>query len=85
MLNDNDLFGEEIFRFSLFADCGLVPFEDDGTTRTHWLKMIVDKTHTIENNGTWELTKLHLGKKPIKVVYKMKYRYNGEINYFKVL
>ncbi|RDX84678.1 hypothetical protein CR513_34237, partial [Mucuna pruriens] len=45
-------------------------------------KVMDDKIHATEKNETWELTNLSANKRPIKVkwVYKIKYNSNGEID-----
>ena len=44
-----------------------------------------EEIQSIENNNTWELTILPIGKKPIGVkwVYKTKYKLDGNVDWFK--
>jgi hypothetical protein len=46
-----------------------------------WVEAMDKEMESIEKNRTWELVKLHVGKKPIglKWVYKLKRNSDGEV------
>ncbi|GJX78233.1 ribonuclease H-like domain-containing protein [Tanacetum coccineum] len=50
-----------------------------------WLEAMNQEMEALNRNGTWEITKLPIGRKPIghKWVYKVKYQSSGEVDRFK--
>ncbi|GJZ56728.1 putative RNA-directed DNA polymerase, partial [Tanacetum coccineum] len=50
-----------------------------------WLEAMNQEMEALNRNGTWEITKLPICRKPIghKWVYKVKYQSSGEVDRFK--
>ena len=74
----------DLVHMALFAEMEPVSFEE-ASQKKQWMMAMKEELHSIEKNGTWELTELPKGKKAISVkwVYKLKLKPDGEIAKFK--
>ncbi|GJR69732.1 retrovirus-related pol polyprotein from transposon TNT 1-94 [Tanacetum coccineum] len=59
--------------------------EGDDTTYHEWIEAMNQEMEALNRNGTWVITDLPVGRKPIgrKWVFKVKYKSSGEVERFK--
>lgn len=57
----------------------------EAVTNPKWKKAMKQKITALENNGTWELTSLSIGKRALssKWLYKVKHKANGLVEQYK--
>nr|GMC69250.1 Retrovirus-related Pol polyprotein from transposon TNT 1-94 [Ipomoea batatas] len=83
--HSNGLLYDQVLKLKQLTVLTLAETSKEAATETHWLKAMDEEIRAIEKNGTWELTELPPGQKPIGVkwVYRTKYKSNGDIDRFK--
>ena len=57
-------------------------FYHEAVKQSQWRQALIEEVEALENNGTWQIINLPLGKKPIrcKWVYRVKYNSDGSIH-----
>ena len=60
-------------------------FYHEAVKQSQWRQALIEEVEALENNGTWQIINLPLGKKPIgcKWVYRVKYNSDGSIHLYK--
>ena len=83
VMKDTKITNEGLVNFCLFAGYDPISYKEV-TSDKKWIQAMNEEIQSIENNNTWELTILPIGKKPIgvKCVYKTKFKLDGKVDRF---
>ena len=83
VMTDTKITKEGLVKFCVFSNYDLISYEE--TSDEKWIQAMNEEIQSIEKNNKWKLTTSSVRKKLIGVkwVYKVKYKPDGKVDWFK--
>ena len=83
VMTDTKITKEGLVKFCVFSNYDLISYEE--TSDEKWIQAMNEEILSIEKNNKWKLTTSSVRKKLIGVkwVYKVKYKPDGKVDWFK--